>query len=195
MNLIFATHNRHKFEEVKSQMPAGIELGYLGDLTQDPPVAETSDTLQGNAKLKMMALAQGTGLNCFADDTGLEVDALDGAPGVYSARYAGPKAKDADNLQKLLKALKGKSNRQAQFRTVFALYWEGSIHFFEGICRGTILESPIGDGGFGYDPIFLPEGHEVSFAQMSLQQKVQISHRGLAMKQLINWLTNQVKER
>ena len=176
-------------------MPPGIALGYLGDLTHEPPVAETAETLKGNAELKMMALAKGTGLNCFADDTGLEVAALDGAPGVYSARYAGPEAKDFDNVQKLLKALEGNSNRQARFRTVIALYWEGSIHFFEGVCRGTILEAPIGHGGFGYDPVFMPEGYEVSFAQMSLQQKAQISHRGLAMKQLINWLTNRAKER
>lgn len=191
MNLIFTTHNIHKYKEVKVQMPDGIELGYLGDLTQDPPVAETADTLEGNAELKMMALAQSTGLNCFADDTGLEVAALDGAPGVYSARYAGPKAQDSDNIQKLLKALEGQTDRQAQFRTVIALHWEGSVHFFEGVCRGAILKEPIGDQGFGYDPVFMPEGFDLSFAQMSLEQKTQISHRGLAMQQLINWLQQQ----
>ncbi len=188
MNLIFATHNINKYKEVKAQMPPGIELGYLGDLTQDPPVAETADTLKGNAELKMMALAKSAYLNCFADDTGLEVTALDGAPGVYSARYAGPEATDADNVQKLLSALEGQTNRQAQFRTVIALYWEGSVHFFEGVCRGTILQNPIGNQGFGYDPIFMPEGYDLSFAQMSLEQKTQISHRGLAMKKLIYWL-------
>ncbi len=191
MNLIFATHNINKFKEVKAQMPPGIELGYLGDLTQDPPVAETADTLKGNAELKMMALANSTRLNCFADDTGLEVAALNGAPGVYSARYAGPEASDSDNIQKLLKALDEQTNRQAQFRTVIALYWEGSVHFFEGMCRGTILQNPIGNQGFGYDPIFMPEGYDLSFAQMSLEQKTQISHRGLAMQKLINWLQEQ----
>ena len=191
MNLIFATHNINKFKEVKAQMPPGIELGYLGDLTQDPPVAETADTLKGNAELKMMALANSTRLNCFADDTGLEVAALNGAPGVYSARYAGPEASDSDNIQKLLKALDEQTNRQAQFRTVIALYWEGSVHFFEGMCRGTILPNPIGNQGFGYDPIFMPEGYDLSFAQMSLEQKTQISHRGLAMQKLINWLQEQ----
>ncbi len=191
MNLIFATHNINKFKEVKAQMPPGIELGYLGDLTQDPPLAETADTLKGNAELKMMALANSTRLNCFADDTGLEVAALNGAPGVYSARYAGPEASDSDNIQKLLKALDEQTNRQAQFRTVIALYWEGSVHFFEGMCRGTILQNPIGNQGFGYDPIFMPEGYDLSFAQMSLEQKTQISHRGLAMQKLINWLQEQ----
>ena len=191
MNLIFATHNINKFKEVKAQMPPGIELGYLGDLTQDPPVAETADTLKGNAELKMMALANSTRFNCFADDTGLEVAALNGAPGVYSARYAGPEASDSDNIQKLLKALDEQTNRQAQFRTVIALYWEGSVHFFEGMCRGTILQNPIGNQGFGYDPIFMPEGYDLSFAQMSLEQKTQISHRGLAMQKLINWLEQQ----
>ncbi|HBB48172.1 MAG TPA: non-canonical purine NTP pyrophosphatase, RdgB/HAM1 family [Flavobacteriaceae bacterium] len=191
MKLIFATHNINKFKEVKAQMPPGIELGYLGDLTQDPPLAETADTLKGNAELKMMALANSTRLNCFADDTGLEVAALNGAPGVYSARYAGPEASDSDNIQKLLKALDEQTNRQAQFRTVIALYWEGSVHFFEGMCRGTILQNPIGNQGFGYDPIFMPEGYDLSFAQMSLEQKTQISHRGLAMQKLINWLQEQ----
>jgi len=191
MNLIIATHNINKFKEVKAQMPPGIELGYLGDLTQDPPLAETADTLKGNAELKMMALANSTRLNCFADDTGLEVAALNGAPGVYSARYAGPEASDSDNIQKLLKALDEQTNRQAQFRTVIALYWEGSVHFFEGMCRGTILQNPIGNQGFGYDPIFMPEGYDLSFAQMSLEQKTQISHRGLAMQKLINWLQEQ----
>ena len=192
MNLIFATHNIHKYKEVKAQMPSGIELGYLGDLTQDPPVDETANTLQGNAELKMMALVKSIGLNCFADDTGLEVVALDGAPGVYSARFAGPEATDSDNVQKLLSALEGQTNRQAQFRTVIALYWEGSVHFFEGVCRGTILQNPIGNQGFGYDPIFMPEGYDLSFAQMSLEQKTQISHRGLAMQKLIYWLRDKM---
>jgi XTP/dITP diphosphohydrolase len=192
MNLIFATHNINKYKEVKAQMPPGIELGYLGDLTQDPPVAETAHTLEGNAELKMMALAKSGYLNCFADDTGLEVTALDGAPGVYSARYAGPEATDADNVQKLLQALEGQTNRQAQFRTVIALYWEGSVHFFEGVCRGAILKEPIGNQGFGYDPIFVPEGYDLSFAQMSIEQKTQISHRGLATQELINWLRDKV---
>ena len=139
-----------------------------------------------------MALAKSACLNCFADDTGLEVTALDGVPGVYSARYAGPEATDADNIQKLLSALEGQTNRQAQFRTVIALYWEGSVHFFEGVCRGTILQNPIGNQGFGYDPIFMPEGYDLSFAQMSLEQKTQISHRGLAMKKLIYWLRDKM---
>jgi XTP/dITP diphosphohydrolase len=193
MNLIFATHNINKFKEVKAQMPRGIELGYLADLTQDPPVEETADTLQGNALLKMRALAERSGLNCFADDTGLEVVALNGAPGVFSARYAGAHATDTDNIEKLLTALGGHANRQAQFRTVIALYWDGEVHFFEGVCRGTILETAIGDEGFGYDPIFLPQGHQLSFAQMSIEQKTQISHRGLAMKKLIDWLEKKTK--
>lgn len=189
MNLIFATHNLNKYKEVKAQMPAGIALGYLGDLTQDPPVAETAKTLEGNAELKMRALSEGFGLNCFADDTGLEVFALDGAPGVYSARYAGPQATDADNIQKLLVALEENGNRKAQFRTVIALYWYGEVHFFEGVCRGTILEAPRGDQGFGYDPVFLPEGHTQTFAEMNLGQKAQISHRGIAINKLIEWLS------
>ena len=189
MTLIFATHNTNKYKEVKAQMPPSIDLLYLADITQEPPVAETATTLQGNAEIKMLALSQSTGQNCFADDTGLEVAALNGAPGVYSARYAGPEARDQDNVQKLLNALEGQPNRKAQFRTVIALYWNGEIHFFEGVCRGTIIETTRGTGGFGYDPVFLPEGHTQTFAEMDLIQKAQISHRGIAMKKLIDWLS------
>lgn len=190
MILIFATHNAHKYREVRSQMPHGIELQYLADLTQEPPVAETAKTLEGNAEIKMLALAKHSGKNCFADDTGLEVEVLKGAPGVRSARYAGDHATDKDNIQKLLQALEGQTNRQAQFRTVIALYYNGISYFFEGICRGSILKEPRGEEGFGYDPIFLPEGHTQSFAQMSLKQKAMISHRGLAVSKLINWLAD-----
>lgn len=189
MTLIFATHNAHKYKEVKAQMPAGLDLLYLADITHEPPVEETALTLQGNAEIKMLALAQSTGQNCFADDTGLEVAALNGAPGVFSARYAGPEARDQDNIQKLLNALVGHHNRKAQFRTVIALYWNGETHFFEGVCHGTILETPRGDQGFGYDPVFLPEVHTQTFAEMDLVQKAQISHRGIAMKKLIDWLS------
>ena len=190
MILIFATHNAHKYREVRSQMPPGIELQYLADLTQDPPVAETAKTLEGNAEIKMLALAKHSGKNCFADDTGLEVEVLNGAPGVFSARYAGDHATDRDNIKKLLLAMEGQTNRRAQFRTVIALYYEGVSYFFEGICRGSILKEPRGDEGFGYDPIFLPEGHTQSFAEMSLKQKALISHRGLAVNKLINWLAD-----
>ena len=133
MILIFATHNAHKYREVRSQMPPGIELQYLADLTQDPPVAETAKTLEGNAEIKMLALAMHSGKNCFADDTGLEVEVLNGAPGVFSARYAGDHATDRDNVKKLLLAMEGQTNRRAQFRTVIALYYEGVSYFFEAI--------------------------------------------------------------
>ena len=195
IEIVFATNNPNKLEEVQAQLPKGIKLISLGEIGCTEDIPETQNTIEGNAIQKANYIKSKYNLDCFADDTGLEVKALDGAPGVHSARYAGPQKSSKDNMNKLLYALKNKTSRQAQFKTVIALHYNSKLLLFEGICKGEITREKAGTGGFGYDPIFMPEGYEVSFAQMSLQQKAQISHRGLAMKQLINWLTNRAKER
>lgn len=169
-------------------MPQGIELLSLDDIGCTEDIPETAPTIAGNARLKAQHVKQHYGFDCFADDTGLEVDALDGAPGVYSARYAGPGNDAQANMAKLLKELHGQSNRSARFLTVMALYMDTNQHLFEGICRGSILKTPRGDQGFGYDPIFLPEGFQQSFAQMNQTQKGAISHRGRALSLLIKHL-------
>jgi XTP/dITP diphosphohydrolase len=158
------------------------ELGFFEDIPENSP------TLQGNASQKSHFLYDKFGCNCFADDTGLEVEALDGAPGIYSARYAG-EAKDPEaNMQKLLKELEGKESRKARFRTVISLIWEGQEYFFEGIVEGVILSEKRGEEGFGYDPIFQPDGYDRSFAQLTMQEKNEISHRGRAVQKLLQFL-------
>lgn len=193
IKLVFATHNANKYREVRAQLPSEIDLLYLADLTHEAPVEETAQSLRDNALLKMDAVVQTTGMNCFADDTGLEVMALNGAPGVYSARYAGPKANAEENMAKLLNSMVDLEDRRAQFRTVIALSWNGVTHYFEGICSGHILRQPRGMSGFGYDPIFQPLGHDRTFAQMTLAEKSVLSHRGLAMNQLMEWLRDHLK--
>lgn len=188
MKLVFASNNKNKLEEIRHQLPSDIELLSLEDIGCDVDIPETADTIEGNAILKADYVTQNYGYDCFADDTGLEVTALDGAPGVYSARYAGEE-KDANaNMDKLLAELDGKPDRSANFKTVITLNLNGEQHLFTGIVNGTITVQKSGDKGFGYDPVFMPDGLERTFAQISLDEKAQHSHRGRAVKQLIDFL-------
>jgi len=187
MKLVFATNNAHKLEEVAAMLPEGYELLSLKDIGCDVDIPETADTLQGNALQKACYVKEHYGLDCFADDTGLEVEALDGEPGVYSARYAGPGHDSKANMAKLLLKMQEKTNRRAQFRTVIALLLNGETHFFEGIVKGTLLREPRGTAGFGYDPIFVPEGYTQTFAEIG-EEKNEISHRARAVKELVNFL-------
>lgn len=188
MKIVFATNNINKLKEVQSLLPNSITLLSLQDIACYDDIEETEHTLQGNAILKANYITQNYGYDCFADDTGLEVDALGGDPGVYSARYAGEAADSEKNMAKLLDHLKNHSNRQAQFKTVIALNLKGKQYLFEGICKGVILKEKSGVKGFGYDPIFKPENAQVSFAEMTMKEKGLISHRGKAIAQLIDFL-------
>ena len=192
MKLVFATNNKDKVKEIKSLLPDGIEILSLNDIGCTEEIEETEDSIEGNAKLKADYITKNYGYDCFADDTGLEVEALNGAPGVYSARYAGEKASYEDNVQKMLFEMKDKTDKNAQFKTVIALNLKGDQYIFEGICKGEILNDKMGEKGFGYDPIFKPEGFEKSFAEMSLEEKGKISHRGKATKKLLAFLKLQV---
>ncbi len=160
----------------------------LEDIGCREEIEETASTLEGNARIKSDYVNERYQLDCFADDTGLEVEALNGAPGVYSARYAGDNVTYADNVNKLLREMKGKANRKARFRTVISLKLNGKQHFFEGACEGEITERPSGDRGFGYDPVFRPLGSKLTFAEMEMEEKAEISHRGLAVKKLVAFL-------
>lgn len=191
MKLIFATHNQHKTQEVRDILDGKWSVLNLHDLDCNEEIPETSDTLKGNALQKAKYVYDKYHLNCFADDTGLEVEALDGRPGVYSARYAGEHCSFADNVNKMLLEMDGKNNRKACFRTVIALILDGNTYFFEGRVDGEILTRPCGSAGFGYDPIFRPDGFQQSFAEMTAEEKNEISHRGRAMKKLIDFLNNQ----
>ncbi|MAP53494.1 non-canonical purine NTP diphosphatase [Altibacter sp.] len=189
MQLVFATHNKNKFIEVKALLPSYLELLSLTDIGCLEDIPETAATIEGNAALKANYVRDRYGYDCFADDTGLEVAALNNEPGVYSARYAGPE-NDADaNMQKLLDNLKDKSDRSARFKTAIALTLKGANTLFTGICEGEIVTAPRGDKGFGYDPIFLPKESSQTFAEMSLVEKSEIGHRGKAMRQLIEYLS------
>lgn len=188
MKLVFATNNRHKLDEVRAIVGDKVEVLSLNDIGCHDDIPETADTLQGNALIKARYIHEKFGVDCFADDTGLEVEALDGAPGVFSARYAGKECDSEANMQKLLQNLTGKSNRNAQFRTVIALIIKGEEKLFNGIVKGTITEEKRGDSGFGYDPVFVPEGFSESFAQMSGDMKNSISHRYRATLELSNYL-------
>lgn len=188
MKLVFASHNIHKIKEIRALLPGFIELLSLSDIGCYEEIPETADTIEGNAQLKAAHVVQHYGYDCFADDTGLEVDSLNGAPGVYSARYAGEDKKDTENIQKLLRELRGKDNREARFKTVIALYLNGQTQLFTGLCEGEISTKPTGAGGFGYDPVFKPQGFEQSFAEMDASQKNEISHRGRALEKLIVYL-------
>jgi XTP/dITP diphosphohydrolase len=188
IQLVFATHNQHKLKEVQALLPNFIELLSLTDIKCFDEIPETATTLEGNAILKANFVTQQFQMNCFADDTGLEVKSLDGNPGVYSARYAGDDANSEKNIQKLLANLKDKSNRNAQFRTVIALNLSGKQFLFEGVCKGKIIEEKRGNEGFGYDPIFIPDGFSKTFAEMNLAEKGNISHRGKAIQQLVQFL-------
>lgn len=188
--LIFATNNGHKLSEVRQLLEGSVVIKSLRDINLEGDIPETADTLQGNALQKAEWIYSRTGKDCFADDTGLEVDALDGAPGVYSARYAGEGCSFEDNMNKLLKAMDGKENRKARFRTVICLIENGERRYFEGIVEGTITTEKHGAEGFGYDPIFLPEGQGQTFAEMSGELKNSISHRGRAVQKLVEYLKN-----
>ena len=188
MELVFATHNKHKFEEVKNKLPVSINLLSLQDIDCNDDVPETGKTIEENASQKSFFIYNKFKINCFADDTGLEVDALNGKPGVYSARYAGEKPTFLENMNKLLNDVGENPNRNACFRTVISLVIDGYETQFEGKIDGQILSEITGDKGFGYDPIFKPNNYEISFAQMELYQKNEISHRALATEQLIKYL-------
>ena len=190
MQIVFASNNANKIKEVQALLPETIEIKNLESIHCHEDIPETSDTIEGNAILKANYITQKYGFDCFADDTGLEVEALNGDPGVYSARYAGEQRNANDNMTKLLENLQGKANRKAQFKTVIALNLKGKQYLFTGIIKGEITLEKIGNQGFGYDPIFKPEGFSETFAQFSLEQKGKISHRGLAVQQLITFLNS-----
>ncbi len=186
--IVFATGNPHKVGEVAALVPAGIRLLGLADIGCRDELPETQPTIEGNALQKARYVFEHFGINCFAEDTGLEVDALGGEPGVYSARYAGPQ-KDAEaNMQLLLEKLAAAGDRSARFRTVIALILDGEAHLFEGVAEGSIAWHPAGEGGFGYDPIFVPDGETRTFAQLDPAAKNAISHRGKAVKKLLDFL-------
>ncbi len=189
MKLVFATHNPNKLKEVQQLMPAHIQLVSLEDIGCFDEIPETADTIEGNAILKTDFVKEKYNLDCFADDTGLEVETLNGEPGVFSARYAGKEKDSQANILKLLKNLEGSSNRNARFKTVIALKLGEKSEIFTGICKGEILKEQKGTDGFGYDPIFKPYGKSETFAQMSSEEKNKLSHRGLALQKLINYLT------
>ena len=190
MKLVFATNNRNKLAEVQKMLPETIELLSLEDINCFDEIEETETTLEGNANLKANYIRKKFNYNCFADDTGLEVNSLNGAPGVYSARYAGKENSSEKNMAKLLVELKEKNNREAQFRTAVALHINNEQFLFEGICEGEILHKQQGEKGFGYDPIFKPNGFKTSFAEMASEEKNSISHRGIAIQKLVAFLKN-----
>jgi XTP/dITP diphosphohydrolase len=188
MQLVFASNNKNKILEIQSMLPESIKILSLEDIGCIEDIPETADTIEGNAILKANYVTQKYGFDCFADDTGLEVNSLDGEPGVYSARYAGEQRNADDNMNKLLDALSNKTNRKAQFKTVIALNLNGEQELFTGIVKGEITLEKTGNQGFGYDPIFQPEGFSETFAQLPLEMKNKIGHRGKATQLLIAFL-------
>lgn len=188
MTVIFATHNPHKVREVRAMIPEGINVLSLKDIQFTAHIPETENSLEGNARIKAQTIFDHSGIPCFADDTGLFVEALDGAPGVHSARYAGENATATDNIKKLLDMLDDQANRTAYFKTVIAFADPSGLHFFEGRIDGRITKQPRGTGGFGYDPIFIPEGYDHRFAELTPATKNRISHRALAFTSLNTYL-------
>lgn len=188
--LVFATNNQHKLEEVSAILGDHIELLSLKDINCETDIPETADTLEGNALLKAQYIYNNFNLNCFADDTGLEIEALNNEPGVYSARYAGEGKSAEANMLKVLDKLKNETNRKAQFRTAVSLILDGKEYLFEGIIKGEIIKEKRGNSGFGYDPIFVPEGYDQTFAEMGNEIKNKISHRALAINKLCDFLRN-----
>lgn len=187
--LVFATNNAHKLDEIRAILGDRVEVLSLKDIHCEADIPETADTLEGNAALKAEYIYKNYGLDCFADDTGLEVEVLGGAPGVYSARYAGGEGHDSEaNMKKLLVELEGKTNRKAQFRTAICLIEDGTEHLFEGVVKGEIIEKKRGCSGFGYDPVFVPEGYTETFAEMGNEEKNKISHRARATQKLCDYL-------
>lgn len=190
MKLVFATHNPHKLQEIKALLPGSILLSGLFEAGLADEIPETGQTLKENALIKAQFVAEKFKVNCFADDSGLEVEALNGEPGVYSARYAGPKKIDANNVDKLLKSMEGKTNRKARFKTVIALILDAETHLFTGEVHGKITHMPKGSNGFGYDPVFIPEGCNSTFAEMAAEEKNRLSHRARAVEKLVAFLGN-----
>jgi len=192
MKLVFATQNENKAQEIQSLLPEYFKIITLKDIRCFDEIPETAETLEGNSLLKASFISETYNLNCFADDTGLEIEALDNRPGVYSARYAGPEKSAAANINKVLLELEGKTARNAQFRTIITLILNKSTFTFEGIVRGEIISEKRGENGFGYDPIFVPEGEVRTFAEMSLEEKNKHSHRARAFQKMIEFL-NELK--
>lgn len=188
MKLVFATNNQHKLAEVSAILGSEIDLLSLNDINCTIDIPETSDTLEGNALLKALYIHENYNLNCFADDTGLEIEALNNEPGVFSARYAGEEKDSEANIRKVLKELENENNRKAQFRTVVALILDGKQYAFEGIIKGEIIKEKHGSAGFGYDPIFRPEGYDKTFAELGTDIKNKISHRAIAINKLCEFL-------
>ncbi|MCB9262463.1 MAG: RdgB/HAM1 family non-canonical purine NTP pyrophosphatase [Flavobacteriales bacterium] len=187
--LVFATHNAHKAFEIQAILGEAFNVKTLSDIGFFDEIEETENTLEGNARLKSDALFSKFNCNVFSDDTGLEVTALNGEPGVFSARYAGEEKDNQANMALLLKNLQPFADRSAQFRTVISLYFNGQHHFFEGVVKGTIITKKRGNAGFGYDPIFVPDGHSKTFAEMDKTEKNAISHRGRAIAKMVAFLT------
>lgn len=190
-SLVFATNNAHKLQEVAAKIKGQITLLSLNDIGCDSDIAETGATFHENASIKSHFIFNKYQLDCFGDDSGLEIDALNGEPGVYSARYAGKHEDHDANINKVLNLLQDNPNRTARFRTVISLLWNGAEHFFEGTVEGAIRHDRSGAEGFGYDPIFQPDGYDVTFAEMTLEEKNAISHRAIAVEKLLEFLNNQ----
>jgi XTP/dITP diphosphohydrolase len=189
MQLVFASNNKNKIQEIQALVPSDFKILSLEDIGCFEEIPETAETIEGNAILKANYVTKNYGYPCFADDTGLEVDALNGAPGVYSARYAGEQKSDEDNMNKLLLELRTANSRKANFKTVICLNNNGLQHLFTGIINGAITTEKIGSNGFGYDPIFMADGTDKTFAELSMHEKASISHRGIAIGQLIDFLS------
>jgi XTP/dITP diphosphohydrolase len=190
MKLVFATNNNHKLLEIRNLLPESYELLSMMDVGFADELPETHETLAENAEEKALVIFNRFGLPCFADDSGLEVEALGGKPGVYSARYAGNEKDDTKNIIKLLNEMRFINNRKARFQTVIALIFQNRTHFFEGSIVGTIADAPVGKNGFGYDPVFIPDGFYKTFAEMTATEKNSMSHRAIAVKLLIKFLTS-----
>ena len=195
MKIVFATNNEHKLDEINKISKGQLEILSLNDINCHKDIPETGKTLKENALIKAQYVKDNFGLDSFADDTGLEVEALNKAPGIYSSRYAGPECNSDKNMQKLLRHLQGKENRNAQFRTVIALIYKGKEYFFEGVVKGEIIEQKEGTNGFGYDPIFKPTGYDHTFGALSEEIKNSLSHRAIATKKLVNFLLKQKQEK
>jgi len=193
MKIVFATSNPNKILEVRHLLGASSEILGLKDIDWSDPIEETAPDLEGNAILKALAVSNRLEIDCFAEDTGLEIDFLEGRPGVRSARYAGEENNPSANMSRVLEEMEGSAERGAQFRTIIALVMDGALHLFEGIVRGSIAMSPAGNGGFGYDPIFIPEGFDHSFGELTAEDKGKISHRTRAMKKLVHFIEEYAK--
>jgi XTP/dITP diphosphohydrolase len=190
MKLVLASNNQHKIDELRALLPSSMNVITMREAGITIDIPEPYATLEENAREKAETIFRLTGLNCFSEDTGLEVEALKGAPGVHSARYAGEERSSTANIHKLLRELEGEENRAARFRTIICLHLDGGVHYFEGICPGRITEAALGEKGFGYDPVFIPEGACRRFSEMTMEEKAQYSHRAKALARLVTFLNN-----